>query len=243
VLIVNADDVGASPNATDAAIEAFGRGAICSCSAMVWMRDSARAAQLARDRDMPVGLHLNLTLPFDATEVPRVARERQLRLTETLHAGSWREDIADRPPRQLLLDAVSDQLEQFRELFGEPTHLDGHHHVHVLDAVLDVLPTDLVIRPILREGAQADARASRRERRLHRRFQAPSVTLAFEHIHPALGGAGFAALERARSDLVEVMCHPQQAGQLEALMSVEWRAALARLPVGSYSALRRDGRD
>lgn len=237
MLIVNADDVGASPTTTDAAITAFAAGVISSCSAMVWLRDSSRAAGLARDRGLPVGLHLNLTLPFDGPDVPAAVRDRQLWLTECFGSGSWREDIANSPPHSLLRSAVSDQLEQFASIYGEPTHLDGHHHVHVHQAVLDVLPRGMVIRPILREPGRADARPSRRERRLQKWFRTPDLTLAFEHLHPALGGVGFDLLERARTDNLEVMTHPQQPAQLEALMSAEWRAALAQVPVGSFAAM------
>jgi predicted glycoside hydrolase/deacetylase ChbG (UPF0249 family) len=237
VLIVNADDFGANVSATDRAIEAFGARAISSCSAMVWMRGSARAGQLGRQRELPLGLHLNLTLPLDASDVPREVRERQLRLTESFSSGSWREDIVDRPLRTLVRDAVSDQLGQFIEQYGEPTHLDGHHFVHVHEAVLEVLPPTLVIRAMLREPKRADDPATERERRLRERFRAPSMTLAFEHLHPMLGGVGFSVLERARSDSLEVMCHPHQAGHIEALMSAEWHAALGQLPVGSFADL------
>ncbi len=238
MLIVNADDIGASLTATNAAILAFREGVISSGSAMVWMRDSARAAHLARDRGLPAGLHLNLTLPFDTANVPAPVRRRQLLLTEAFDSASWRGDNADRPSRQLLRDAVSDQLDQFIEQFGDPTHLDGHHHVHVHEAVFEVLPPGLAIRPILREPTQADARASQRDRRMRKRFRMPSLTLAFEHLHPALGGVGFDVLQRAQRESVEVMTHPQQDGQFEALVSAQWRAALARLPVGSFAALR-----
>ena len=239
MLIVNADDVGASVTATNAAIAAFDEGVISSCSAMVWMRDSARAGELARDRGLPVGLHLNLTLPFDAAEVSAPVRDRQMQLIDYFESASWRDDISERPPRQLLRDAVRDQLDQFALSYGNRTHLDGHHHVHVHEVVLGVLPRGMVLRPILREPQLAQARPSQRERRLRRRFRAPTLTLAFEHLHPALGGVGLDLLDRARTDCLEVMVHPQQARQLEALMSLEWRAALARVPLGSFAALAK----
>jgi predicted glycoside hydrolase/deacetylase ChbG (UPF0249 family) len=134
---------------------------------------------------------------------------------------------------------VADQLAQFGRSYGDRTHLDGHHHVHVHEVVLGVLPRGMVIRPILREPGRADARRSRRERRLYRRFRAPDLTLAFEHLHPALGGVGLELLDRARTDRVEVMVHPQQREQLEALRSADWRAELGRVPRGSFATLAR----
>lgn len=237
MLIVNADDFGASSSATEASATAFAAGVITSCSAMVWMRDSDRASRLAQELGLPVGLHLNLTVPFDGADVPSAAQERQSRLTETFDRASWFTTGSKRPTRRLLEDAVRDQVEQFSASFGVPTHLDGHHHIHVRDEVLEVLPPGIVIRMIVRDPARVDEPASMRERRLHERFTAPSLTLAFERLHPALEGVGLQVLERARSECIEVMTHPLQEGQLDALLSPAWRVTLARLPVGSFDAL------
>ncbi len=237
MLIVNADDVGAGPTATDFALQAYASGAITSGSAMVWMPDSRRSAELVRERGLPTGLHLNLTLPFADRSVPRPVRDRQLRLVGRFQAESWRGETALAIPRQLLRDAVFDQLEQFRELYGEPTHLDGHHHVHVQPQVLEALSPELPIRPILRESGELDRRPSRRERELRRRFQAPELAVAFEQLHPAIGGAGLAPLRRAQTHALEVMTHPQLCAQLDALLSETWLTALAGLPLGSYRDL------
>ncbi len=241
MLIVNADDVGAGRTATDAGIAAFDEHLISSASAMVWMGDSVRAGALARERDLPVGLHLNFTLGFDGPDVPMGARARQQQLRDHFSASSWRDGRTERLDAALLRDAVADQLDEFAQRYGPPTHLDGHHHVHIHEAVLAVLPRELAIRPVLREPARIDARRSLRERRLYRRFTAPDLTLALEHVHPALGGAGLDLLQRAQGSTLEVMAHPQQPGQLDALRSAEWRQAMATLPLASFAELS-DGR-
>src|SRR5205823_6992662 len=113
---------------------------------MVWMPDSERAAAVARDRGMALGLHLNLTLPFPEAQAPARVADRQKRLTELLGKDSWYGD----PIRGLraadVRAAVEDQLAQFRSLVGEPTHINGHHHVHLADAVLESLPEEIPIR-------------------------------------------------------------------------------------------------
>jgi predicted glycoside hydrolase/deacetylase ChbG (UPF0249 family) len=48
VLIINADDWGRSPAETDAALDCFSNGRITSVTAMVFMADSKRAADLAK---------------------------------------------------------------------------------------------------------------------------------------------------------------------------------------------------
>lgn len=239
MLIVNADDFGASTSATDAAISVFEEGAISSCSAMVWMQDSRRAAALAHERGVPTGLHLNLTLPFDAPHVPSVTRERQLEFTRCFTSGDRAGPIHDRELRRSLAEAIQDQLRQFELLFGRPTHLDGHHHIQVHPAVSALLPAGVPVRLFLKKPSQSSARRGREERKLRRKLRAPSLTLALEDLHPALGGVGLELLDRAWFESVEVMTHPQQRRQLEALRSPEWRELVTRLPVGSFSGLDR----
>ena len=64
MLIINADDWGLDVATTDAIAACFERGRLTATSAMVFMDDSIRAAQLALDIGIDVGLHLNLTEPF-----------------------------------------------------------------------------------------------------------------------------------------------------------------------------------
>jgi predicted glycoside hydrolase/deacetylase ChbG (UPF0249 family) len=238
MLIVNADDFGAGRNVTDPILDMLAAGAVSSTSAMVWMSDTARAASLACERELPVGLHLNFTFPFNAKTIPPPARERQQRLTEVFGPESWREDGHEaKPDRQLLVDAIEDQLGSFYEKFGQPTHIDGHHHIHAHPAVLEHLPRDLPIRPVLSVPARKNAGRERRNRQLRRRFLSPETCFAFEDVHPSLGGAGLEALDYAYHHSLEIMVHPKQEAERAALMSASWRDALAALTVGSYADL------
>jgi len=230
MLIVNADDLGASQSTTDVVVECFQAGVLTSASAMVWMPESERAAQLARDIALPVGLHLNLTLPFAGEDVPLEARQRQLELTRVFDHDSWREGPSASPGASQIAAAIAEQLEEFRRQFGEPTHLDGHHHIHVQRAVLEQLPRSLPIRPPL----TSQAKRSFAQRRLLRRFRGPDVCLPLGCVHPALGGLGLSELEPARRATVEVMVHPALAPEHQALLSGEWRSGLSELSLGSY---------
>jgi predicted glycoside hydrolase/deacetylase ChbG (UPF0249 family) len=233
MLIVNADDMGASPSTTDPVIACFAAGTITSTSAMVWMPDTDRAAALARERDLPVGLHLNFTLPFGADVVPAPVRARQLEVTHLFTAPGARPGDPHPGAAPLIAAAIADQLAQFRAQFGEPTHIDGHHHIHVARAVLAQLPRSLPIRPPL----HPDSGRPFGQRWLIRRFRGPATCLAFERVHPALGGEGLAVLEPARRQVVEVMVHPTQPAERAALDGPEWRQALDGLALGSYRDL------
>lgn len=238
MLIVNADDFGAGKTTTDPICQAFDAGVVTSTSGMVWMSDTIRAARIAVERSLPVGLHLNLTLPFTSREVPPEVRDRQRRLTEIFTSDGWRDTKARRPTVELLRDAIRDQLESFCKHFGQPTHIDGHHHVHLHEAVLELLPRTWPIRPVPRRPAEADARPGRRARSLRAHFLAPDLTFTFEHVHPDVGGTGLDLLARAHTACIEVTTHPQREVELRALLGSEWRDALAALPLGNYADLR-----
>jgi predicted glycoside hydrolase/deacetylase ChbG (UPF0249 family) len=65
-LIVNADDLGASPGITRGILEAHARGIVTSASLMVDTPWSAEAAALARSLpDLSIGLHVELTAGHD----------------------------------------------------------------------------------------------------------------------------------------------------------------------------------
>jgi predicted glycoside hydrolase/deacetylase ChbG (UPF0249 family) len=236
-VIVNADDYGVNRNVTETTLECFEDGVISSTTAMVWMSDSDRAAKLARQRNLPVGLHLNLTLPFNSTLVPEPVRERQHALVPHLSRrarGGTR--VLQRRPTKLLADVVREQLARFAELYGPPTHIDGHHHIHLDPWVIELLPADVPLRAPLRHPRSAD-RQIRRDHRKRRPAAVSDVTFAFEHLHPALGGEGFSALTHPAFEVIEVMAHPTGPGQRTALGSDVWRATLARLRTGSYASL------
>jgi predicted glycoside hydrolase/deacetylase ChbG (UPF0249 family) len=107
VLIVNADDFGASAGINDGIVEAHAAGIVTSTSLMVMRAAAAHAVALAREHPaLGIGLHLEL-------------------------------DAQDRGPAVTLGDAdsvraeIARQLEAFGELVGRPpTHVDSHHHVH-----------------------------------------------------------------------------------------------------------------
>ena len=81
MLIVNADDLGRTKAATDAAIECYAKGRITSTSAMVFMADSERAAAVAANTGIGIGLHVNFSEQFSSPNVPEklCAAHRRIR--------------------------------------------------------------------------------------------------------------------------------------------------------------------
>jgi predicted glycoside hydrolase/deacetylase ChbG (UPF0249 family) len=112
-LIVNGDDLGASPGVSRGILEAHRQGVLTSASLMVHMPASDEASALARTApNLSVGLHVELDI---------AARQPTAHPAGCSHCRS----------------ALHRQLGRFRALVGRPpTHLDSHHNVHRLPWLL-----------------------------------------------------------------------------------------------------------
>jgi predicted glycoside hydrolase/deacetylase ChbG (UPF0249 family) len=106
-LVVNGDDLGASPGVNRGIAEVRRRGPLTSTSLMVNMPASEQGARLARELPgVSVGLHANLTDASGRALVDLATGER---------CGA----------------VLREQLRSFQDLMGcPPTHLDSHHNVH-----------------------------------------------------------------------------------------------------------------
>ena len=106
-LIVNGDDLGASPGINRGIFEAHHQGILTSASLMVNAAGARDAAKLSRAAPrLSVGLHADLT--------PRSAAS-----------------ASDTPPEERCRAALDGQWTRFQDLMGRPpTHLDSHHNSH-----------------------------------------------------------------------------------------------------------------
>ncbi|HXF52633.1 MAG TPA: ChbG/HpnK family deacetylase [Hyphomicrobiaceae bacterium] len=148
-LILNADDFGRDRPTTDRIAECCATGAVSSVSAMVFMEDSERAAELAREQSIEVGLHLNFTAPFSGKSVPVPLAEHQERIARHLR----RHRLAQVVPHPGLIRSfqyvTKAQLDEFHRLYGFPAErIDGHHHMHLCANVLlqKLLPRGTMVR-------------------------------------------------------------------------------------------------
>ena len=118
LLIVNADDLGLDAGTTDSILRCFRAGRVSSASALVWMSDSGRAAELAREANLPVRLHLNLTEPFTDPSVPADVRDRQASMARHFARRPFAYWICN-PLRQSMIEAcIRDQMQAFEQLYG-----------------------------------------------------------------------------------------------------------------------------
>jgi predicted glycoside hydrolase/deacetylase ChbG (UPF0249 family) len=107
VLVVNADDFGASPGINRGIVEAHTSGIVTSTSLMVTGAAAAETATLAFEHPaLGIGLHWDLD------------GEGALPAVDLDNAAAVRSELVR-------------QLRTFEELMGRlPTHVDSHHHIH-----------------------------------------------------------------------------------------------------------------
>ncbi len=138
-LIINADDLGVNAQRSHGIIRCFEEGVVSSASIVPNGTDSDTAAKHAREKGLPAGLHLNLT-----EEYPLSKPEDVSSLVENngmfFKPDKLREALAnDEVKHQDLEREIRAQVEWMFDSYGSPTHLDGHHRIHIHPKVIEAL--------------------------------------------------------------------------------------------------------
>jgi hopanoid biosynthesis associated protein HpnK len=139
-LIVNADDFGWTEGVNRGIVETFRNGIVTSTSLLA--NGAAFADALEKASSAPglgVGVHLNLS---DGAPVADRESVTSLLNDEGEFAGGPESLLLRRARRGLLLGEVDReweaQIEKVRDAGIEPTHLDGHKHVHMLPGLFEI---------------------------------------------------------------------------------------------------------
>jgi len=139
-IIVNADDLGISDSVNSAIFQGMQRGTITSATMLAnGPAVEAAARELHRFPQCSFGIHLNLT------ELEPVWAESRTDLRAILDAGqcfngnSIRRVHIGVPMLRAIFREWCAQIEVLKRLGVEPSHFDGHHHVHTIPQLLPVL--------------------------------------------------------------------------------------------------------
>jgi len=204
LLIVNADDFGLSKGQNYGIVESFRHGVVTSTTALVNGAAIEHAAQLSRNLPtLAVGMHFVLTLGQPLTPMPGLARQGEL------GKWIWQMAEADTLPHAEIAEELASQYQRFVALFGrEPTHLDSHHHVHMIPQILPIVAQFAAARGLpLRLDRPAGLPASDLLAGL-RSTQGFSSGFYGEAISDALFLQELDASAARGEDSLEMMCHP-----------------------------------
>ena len=243
MLIINADDWGGWESATDAALACFKKGRITSVTAMVFMADSDRAAALARESGMDVGLHLNLDAPFTGRTCPESLHRRHQPVCRWLRSGRYAQLIYNPFLRQHFHHLYAGQVEEFTRLYGRmPSHIDGHHHRHLCANMLlgNIIPEGVKVRRGFSFWPGEKSRLNRAyrrwvDRRLSRRHRTTDYFFSLGQCLRTNRLPRVTGLAKAAS--VELMTHPEKSEEYNWLMSDHCLSLTQSLDIRPYTQL------
>ena len=241
MLIVNADDFGRSTAETDAALRCYQEGRITSVSAMVFMEDSERAAELAKETQLDVGLHLNFAEALTGKNYPAELGEYHGRIIRYLMRNKYAQLLYNPFLRKEFACSYEAQAGEFARLFGRPpSHIDGHHHMHLSGNILmsNTIPAGMKMRrnfsfwPGEKSWLNRTYRALV-DRWLSRRYQLPDY---FFDLSDSIREKKLdRVIALAKSNKVELMTHPIVRMESEYLISNQFQAVLQRVEAGGYA--------
>lgn len=243
MLIINADDYGGSVDATDNILVCYKHRRITSASAMVFMADSERATELSLENNIDVGLHLNFTLRFSGDVKSRTLMEYQTAIAEFLLKNKYSPVLYNPFLRKQFAYVYHAQYEEFVRLFRKaPTHINGHHHMHLcMNLLVDKpFPNRIPVRRNFTffKGEKNSINRLYRytvDRFLTRRYV---CTDFFFSISPLDRSDRFRRIvELSQSHNVEFMVHPQKQDEYDYLMSDEYLEITRGAKFGTYRAI------
>ena len=233
---------GRSAAETDAVLKCYMKGRITSVSAHGFHAGFERAARLTKDYELDdVGLHLNFSEEFTHKSCSETLKEHQGRIIRFLKRGKYAQLLYNPFLRKAFAYCYHAQVEEFVRLFEKsPSHIDGHHHMHLCANLLlsKVIPIGMKLRRNFSFWPGEKSMLNRTYRMLVDRWLARPYRLTdyFFDLSQCIQGKKLdrvAAL--AKSSNVELMTHPILNGEEEYLMSDEFQVILQRLEIGGYA--------
>ena len=212
-------------------------------SAMVFMEDSERAADLAKTNNLDVGLHLNLSQRFATkTDCARLSEHHES-VVRFLARNKYTLLFYHPRLREAFRHVYQAQVEEFVRLFGrQPSHVDGHQHKH--------LCTNMLLDNVIQEGELVRRSFSFRPGEkswLNRRYRhwvdqklaaRHRLTDYFFSLSRSLEMKTIdRVFELARTANVELMTHPAHQREYTFLQSDDCQELLSQVPVGNFDDL------
>jgi len=243
MLIITADDYGKTRHATDSILKCFSSKRITSASAMVFMEDSERAASLAMDADLEIGLHLNFTEPFNACNITPKLRKHQNRVVSYLTKYKFGQVIYN----PFLTDSfnilfLAQQAEFIRLYSKQPDFINGHHHMHLCANMLanKIIPKDTRLRGTFTFDPGEKNYFNLLYRRIldiwiSRRFISTDsfFSIAPNHNHERIKSI----INRSAKETVEIEVHPENAKEIEFLLSDQYKNLIDSVHLGGFRHL------
>lgn len=244
MLIINGDDFGRSCVATDRIMACYKQGSVTSTSAMVFMDDSLRAAELSREYNIDTGLHLNFTQEFTQRIYNPVLSDYHARIVGYLTRKKYNFLIYNPALRKQFEYVFQVQREEFERIFGmSPSHIDGHHHMHMCANMIveTIIPNGQKVRRNFSFDQGEKSLLNRMYRAIIDKWLArryPMTDYLFSLSDRIKNGRLENALDLAKTSIVELETHPEFAEEFKWLTGNACLQAFSGLERGTYAQLK-----
>ena len=243
MLIINADDWGRSRIETDVALQCYKKGRITSVSAMVFMEDSERAAEVAKQNQIDAGLHLNFSERFTGNHYTAPLEDYHQRIVRFLTRSKYSQLVYNPFLQTAFACSYEAQIEEFGRLYGKsPSHIDGHHHMHLCANLLwsELVPAGMKMRRNFSFWPGEKSALNRAYRRLvdvwlARKYRLPDYF--FDLTQSIREKKLNRVVALAKSSNVELMTHPIVPLEINFLMSDEMGVLLKSIEAGNFTGL------
>ena len=243
MLIINADDWGRSRIETDVALQCYKKGRITAVSAMVFMGDSERAAEIAKQNQIDAGLHLNFSERFTGNHYTATLEDYHQRIVRFLTRSKYSQLVYNPFLQKAFAYSYEVQIEEFGRLYGKsPSHIDGHHHMHLCANLLfsELIPSGTSMRRNFSFWPGEKNALNRAYRRLVDGWLARKYRLP-DYFFDLTQSIQEKKLDRvvafAKSSNVELMTHPILPLEIDFLMSDEMGVLLQNIEAGNFTRL------
>jgi predicted glycoside hydrolase/deacetylase ChbG (UPF0249 family) len=241
MLIINADDFGMTRIATDRILDCCQHSRVTSVSAMVFMEDSERAAQLALENNIDVGLHVNFTQPFTASNTNPGLCNSLERIKKHLLKSIYHSLLFNPFLMKDFHTVYGAQLDEFKRLYKRfPSHYDGHHHMHLCMNMLvqKLVPENEKVRrnftfsrgekSIINRTYRAiiDYWIIRRHQTTNKLFSLSQLMMSNNLPH---------LFASAKNNDIELQVHPAIASEYDFLMEDDFYTGLSKVTAIPYS--------
>lgn len=221
----------------------YRRRRVTSTSAMMFMEDSERAAELALMENIDVGLHINFCEEFTSDAVSSRLLEYHDRICRFTGRNKYSFLLYDPRLRNHFRYVFQAQYEEFIRLYKRlPSHMDGHKHMHLASNMLfdGIIPYGTKVRRNFTFFPGEKGYMNRFYRHavdswLQRRYHLTDYFFALLPYDAVRIGC---VIMLADAGNVELMTHPQFPGEYHYLMSDEYGQAISKAHLGNYSALQ-----
>lgn len=243
MLIITADDWGGNSAATNCSKLCFINGRITSVSAMVFMSDSERAAELALEYRIESGLHLNFSSPFTGPIRSEKLFASHLRVAAFLEKSKYAPLFYNPFLKNDFEYVFMTEYDEYVRLYGmAPTYINGHRHKH--------LCSNILIDGLIPKGSRVRRTFTfhRGEKNLLNLLYRAAIdrVISSKYVSTdcffSFGPIGNAdrlqrIVDLSKQSHVELMVHPERTEEFTHLMSDEWYRMISMIHTGNYGLL------